>query len=118
MKQDNELRLPTRAPEPEVFMPKRPIEEAVALGDLAEVSRQLRYGVDIGWKNIEGHSLLHVSAIQGHEDMTALLLRHGADLNKRDKEGRTPLDRAEQMQNSVAHYLRAIGAKRGEELRK
>ena len=111
-------KLPARAPEPEVFMPKRPIEEAVALGDLDEVRRQLKYGVNIGWRNIEGHTLLHLAAIQGHEDMAALLLRHGADLNKRDKEGRTALDRAEQMKNSVAPYLSAIGGKRGEELRK
>ena len=110
--------LPALAPEPEVFRPARPIEEAVAVGDLAEVRRQLKYKVNVHTQNLAGHTLLHLSAIQGHEDMTALLLRHGADLNKRDKEGRTPLDRAEQMQNSVAHYLRAIGAKRGEELRK
>ena len=110
--------LPALAPEPEVFRPARPIEEAVSLGDLAEVRRQLRYGVNVGWRNIEGHTLLHLAAIQGHEDMAALLLRHGADLNKRDKEGRTALDRAEQMKNSVAPYLSAIGAKRGEELRR
>lgn len=110
--------LPALAPEPEVFRPARPIEEAVALGDLDEVRRQLKYGVNIGWRNIEGHSLLHVSAIQGHEDMTALLLRHGADLNKRDKEGKTALDRALQMKNSVAPYLAAVGGKRGEEMRR
>lgn len=115
MKQD---KLPAVAPEPEVFRPARPIEEAVALGDLAEVRRQLKYGVNVGWRNIEGHTLLHLAAIQGHQDMTALLLGAGADLNKRDKEGRTALDRAEQMKNSVAPYLAAIGAKRGEELRK
>lgn len=110
--------LPALAPEPEVFRPARPIEEAVALGDLDEVRRQLKYGVNIGWKNIEGHTLLHLAAIQGHQDMAALLLGAGADLNKRDQAGRTALDRAEQMKNSVAPYLRAIGAKRGEELRK
>ena len=70
--------LPALAPEPEVFMPKRPIEEAVALGDLDEVRRQLKYGVNIGWKNIEGHTLLHLAAIQGHQDMAALLLGAGA----------------------------------------
>ena len=110
--------LPAPAPEPEVFRPARPIEEAVAVGDLAEVRRQLKYGVNVHTSNLAGHTLLHLAAIQGHQDMTALLLGAGANLNKRDKEGKTALDRAEQMKNSVAPYLAAIGAKRGEELRK
>lgn len=118
MTRDNALDPTAVAPEPQVFVPKRPIEEAVAVGDLDEVSRQLKYGVDVHTSNLAGHSLLHLAAIQGYQNMAALLLRHGADLDRRDKEGKTALDRAEQMKNSVAPYLRAVGGRRGEELRK
>ncbi|KAI1380236.1 ankyrin repeat-containing domain protein [Hypoxylon crocopeplum] len=40
---------------------------------------------------------LHNSINQGLENMTALLVNRGADLTVKDKQGRTPLERAEQL---------------------
>lgn len=51
-------------------------------------------GADIEDQSFDGISALHVAAQDGHVEATLALLRHGADKNKKDAEGSTPLQHA------------------------
>ncbi|HET9223205.1 MAG TPA: ankyrin repeat domain-containing protein, partial [Roseiflexaceae bacterium] len=51
-------------------------------------------GVDIDAQNEAGHTLLHWAAQQRRADAVALLIRHGAALDIKDKSGQTPLQTA------------------------
>jgi hypothetical protein len=52
--------------------------------------RQIR--LDINWADRRGRTLLHVACGYDNVDLALYLLQNGADINRRDNEGRTPLD--------------------------
>ena len=67
---------------------------AVTSGDLEEVRRMLRKGVDINTSNYDGKTVLHMAAVEGNYRVVELLLTEGAEKNKRDRWGNTALQDA------------------------
>ena len=67
------------APEPKVL-------EAVTL--------LVDHGVDVDAFNANGQTILHNAAQRGHNSVVEYAARKGAKLDRRDKQGRTPLDLA------------------------
>jgi hypothetical protein len=65
------------APEPKVL-------EAVTL--------LVDHGVDVNAFNANGQTILHNAAQRGHNSVIEYVARKGAKLDRRDKQGRTPLD--------------------------
>jgi ankyrin repeat protein len=65
------------APEPKVL-------EAVTL--------LVEHGVDVNAFNANGQTILHNAAQRGHNSVIEYVARKGAKLDRRDKQGRTPLD--------------------------
>jgi ankyrin repeat protein len=65
------------APEPKVL-------EAVTL--------LVEHGVDVNAFNANGQTILHSAAQRGHNSVIEYAARKGAKLDRRDKQGRTPLD--------------------------
>uniref|UniRef100_A0A665T288 VPS9 domain-containing protein n=1 Tax=Echeneis naucrates TaxID=173247 RepID=A0A665T288_ECHNA len=56
--------------------------------------------------NIDGFTPLHVAALHGHSALSALLIRHGANVNARTNQSATPLHLA--TQNSHVQVLRFL----------
>ncbi|KAE9583000.1 hypothetical protein CGMCC3_g801 [Colletotrichum fructicola] len=54
----------------------------------------LKDGVGVNYRNDDGFTALHISAISGHIDTVRILLNHGADATIVDNSGATPLDYA------------------------
>ncbi|KAF4840502.1 Ankyrin repeat domain-containing protein 50 [Colletotrichum siamense] len=54
----------------------------------------LKEGVGVNYRNEDGFTALHISAISGHVDTVRILLNHGADASIMDNSGATPLDYA------------------------
>ncbi|KAF4922089.1 Ankyrin-3 [Colletotrichum viniferum] len=54
----------------------------------------LKDGVGVNYRNDDGFTALHISAISGHIDTVRILLNHGADATIMDNSGATPLDYA------------------------
>ena len=55
---------------------------------------------------------LHLAAMRGLVDIVKLMIEHGADINRKDTFGMTPLMLAQQMRRPVmANFLRSQGAK-------
>jgi ankyrin repeat protein len=67
------------APEPKVL-------EAVTL--------LVDHGVDVNAFNANGQTILHNAAQRGHNSVVEYVAKKGAKLDRRDKQGRTPLDLA------------------------
>ena len=79
---------------------------AATHGDIEEVRRLLRKGVDINSSNYDGRNVLHLAAVEGNFRMVELLLAEGAEKNKRDRWGNTPLqDAINNNQGPVIHLL-------------
>jgi ankyrin repeat protein len=67
-----------------------PLDLAAWLGQTEEVKILLRYTEDVNVKDILGQTPLHGAAIHGDRlEIVELLVKHGADPNIRDREGRT-----------------------------
>ena len=61
---------------------------------------------------------MHRAAFDGHKEIAELLIAKGADVNAKNQEDTTPLDKAiENKQAEVANLLRKHGGKTGEELK-
>ena len=91
---------------------QKPLNQAVADGDIERVKSEIAAGVDINSKYIMGWTLLHIAINKKHADIAQLLIDKGADLNIRDNRGRTPLILAvEKGQKEVIGQLIAKGAK-------
>ena len=60
---------------------------------------------------------MHGAAFHGHKEVVELLIAQGADVNAKNKDVETPLDRAIQLKESeIADLLRKHGGKTDEEL--
>ena len=69
-------------------------------------------------KTDNGVTPLHTSAGLGHKEIVELLIAKGADVNAKDADSKTPLDRAIMFRiDEIADLLRKHGGKTGEELK-
>ena len=60
-------------------------------GDVGRVRALIAAGADVNVRNYKGQTALHCAARAGFRDIAALLLDHGAAVDARDRDGRTPL---------------------------
>ncbi|CAB1101776.1 unnamed protein product [Ectocarpus sp. CCAP 1310/34] len=61
------------------------------VGEHLEAARVLlEGGAEVGAKNLNGLTPLHVACLKPNPEMVSLLLRWGADTNARDRKKRTP----------------------------
>ena len=69
-------------------------------------------------KNETGHTPFHRAASGGYTELVELFIAKGADVNAKDRDGRTPLDESIFSNHSeTADLLRKHGGKTGEELK-
>ncbi|KAF3404892.1 Ankyrin repeat domain-containing protein 23 [Talaromyces pinophilus] len=91
--------------------------KAIKKGDLPVVQGYLDNGVHPNARHLNDEQyqrrpLLSYAALHGHTQMMELLIKHGADVDKRDLNGRTPLSWAtEYCQFKAAKLLIDHGAK-------
>lgn len=101
-------------PPPATAADQLDLAAAVRSGDSSEVRRLLAKGVDPNTPyGPDSCSALHLAATSDHHspEVIELLLAHGADINKRSRTGRAPLQYAILSDNrSVARLLLAKGA--------
>ncbi|XP_042240954.1 glutaminase liver isoform, mitochondrial-like isoform X2 [Homarus americanus] len=73
---------------------------SAAAGDLSALRRHSLSGTDMGAKDYDGRTALHVATSEGHAEIVAFLLQncHVCPLPK-DRWGRTPLDDASSFEN-------------------
>ena len=70
----------------------RNLHRACQAGDETEVHRLLQDpNINVEFVNDEGATALHTACKKGNVGIVRLLLEYNADVNSRDKEGRTPL---------------------------
>ncbi|MDB4668894.1 ankyrin repeat domain-containing protein [bacterium] len=74
--------------------------------------------MDVNLKGSGGTTPLHGAAFHGHKEVAELLIAEGADVNAKNEDVETPLDRAIQLKEAeIADLLRKHGGKRGGELK-
>jgi len=100
------------------LMPSASIFDAVQCGGVERVAELLRHDPSLANStDTEGNPLvfyLHAELVR-LDEMIELLVAHGADLNARNKAGKTILDRAQARGlTDFADVLRAHGARAGE----
>ena len=64
---------------------------STASGDMKEIRRLLKTGIDINAPTASGMTVLHVAARSGQMEAVELLVENGAKVDGRDKFGKTPL---------------------------
>ncbi|HEY2839049.1 MAG TPA: SMI1/KNR4 family protein [Pirellulales bacterium] len=72
----------------------RPIFQAVERGAISRVEEYLAEGGDVDTRNRYGQTLLMAAAIYRWPKIVQVLLAHSANVNARDRKGRTPLHHA------------------------
>ena len=77
---------------------------AVKESDLHTLEKLLKYGEPIDAVDLNGRSALHFACALGQQETIKFLINHGAEMNKRDKDGMTPL----------LHFVRAFCYARGD----
>lgn len=80
--------------EPFASTPIAPLADAVASGNVAEISRQLDAGADPQTPGSDGASLLVWAIDRGLDDSVRALLEGGAAPNQPDADGKTPVHAA------------------------
>jgi ankyrin repeat protein len=60
-------------------------------GDAATMAAYLDAGVPVNLTNTNGDTLMMLSAYHGHEAAVAALIAHGADVDRHNNRGQTPL---------------------------
>ena len=70
------------------------IDAAAKYGLIEAVKKHLANGANVNTivDGISGRTLLFLAAQWGHKEIVELLIAKGADVNAKDKNGRTPLD--------------------------
>jgi ankyrin repeat protein len=61
----------------------------------------LEAGVDVNTADNRGQTALHGAAFQGYDDVVKFLASHGANLDAKDRQGKTPLDSAKGLAGGV-----------------
>jgi ankyrin repeat protein len=81
---------------------------AATMGEVEEVRKLIRRGVDINGTNYDRRTALHMSAAEGNLRVVELLLEHGATKDLKSRWGRTPLAEAvyEKQTHVVAELLK------------
>ena len=75
--------------------PAQNLSTAAFTGNAAAMKQALTGGADPNTKDPQsGSTLLATAALMGHTEIVALLLKHGADINARSRDGGTPLHAA------------------------
>ena len=71
------------------------MHDAVGTGNIEAVKQHIAAGMDVNAKHDAfGITSLEIAAIAGHKEIVELLISEGADVNAKDKKGRTPLHHA------------------------
>ncbi|UQC81126.1 uncharacterized protein CLUP02_06612 [Colletotrichum lupini] len=65
--------------------------DAARKGDLAIFQQALPAGLPANMTNEKGDTLLMLAAYHGHADLVKLLIQHGADANRLNDRGQSPL---------------------------
>ena len=71
-----------------------PLCLAISKGDIATVKQIIAYGIDVNDITNRGMTPLMYAAIYNQSEIAKLLLENGANLDMKDKSGRTALDHA------------------------
>lgn len=88
-----------------------PLMKASKRGDVAEVDRLIKKGVNLNAKDWYGDSALYWAARCNHADIAKLLIDNGANVNERFQRGHTPLMIASLWESSeIVKYLLEKGA--------
>ena len=87
--------------------------DATRSGDAAAVDRLLNSGAAVDEPGRNGETPLIIAALNDRQDIAALLLAHGADVQARNAGGFTPLHAAAYSGSSVASLLLPKGGARG-----
>ena len=86
---------------------------AVFFGDTAEVRRLIADGADSNRLDVHDWTALLVASIKSHVEIAAVLLEHGADVNKALRDGKTPMSIACFNGNlTMGQLLSSYGAER------
>ena len=89
------------------------LHRAIEQYDVQQVTELLQHGANLNETDIEGRTVLHVTAEEGRTSLLQLLIEqtNNVNLNSRDKDGRTPLHVAAEKGNTeVAKALIHSGA--------
>jgi ankyrin repeat protein len=87
--------------------PDDPLRDAVKAGNIEAVKQHLAAGADVNAKNQLGRTSLHAAAYRGHTVVVELLVANDADVNALSVNGKTPLDWAETVYESVQPEYKA-----------
>lgn len=79
-------------------------------GHLEVTSVLLKHGASSQVADLWKVTPLHESAAKGKFEICKLLLQHGADLNKKNRDGATPIDLVKERDSDVADLLRGDSA--------
>jgi ankyrin repeat protein len=90
---------------------RRALHDAANRGDVEQITRLIRTGVDVNALDANDVTPLARAAIYGHQETAELLMANGADPNARGKDGATPLYAAVQEGRiTMAEWLLTHGA--------
>lgn len=87
----------------------------VALGNNLEVGRIISKRRQlINFRDYDRRTPLHIAASEGHLDLCQFLVKNGAQLNRSDRWGGSPLDDAHRHRHvDCANYLQSVGGRFG-----
>eukprot|EP00004_Rigifila_ramosa_P011418 TRINITY_DN2438_c0_g1_i1.p1 TRINITY_DN2438_c0_g1~~TRINITY_DN2438_c0_g1_i1.p1 ORF type:complete len:770 (+),score=158.14 TRINITY_DN2438_c0_g1_i1:335-2311(+) len=68
-----------------------PLHRPASVGELDTLMRNLKTGVDVNQKDINGQTPLHFAAGYSDTQVCLFLIENGANMNEKDQNGKTPL---------------------------